>query len=44
MLIPSITVKRRTETTSLSRGMNANSQLYAAYMPGVNKSIKRDEC
>ena len=44
MLIPSKQDKIKTVITSLSRGMNANSQLYDALYKNKDKSIKRDEC
>ena len=44
MLIPSYFSDFITHATSLSRGMNANSQPDLAGRIFVDKSIKRDEC
>ena len=44
MLIPSTYAAAQQQATSLSRGMNANSQLSLANLAGQLKSIKRDEC
>ncbi len=44
MLIPSYEMNRRDQYPSLSRGMNANSQLAYTLPWLLFKSIKRDEC
>ena len=44
MLIPSRNLNDSQGTTSLSRGTNANSQLWREREGAANKSIKRDEC
>ena len=44
MLIPSIISVARQSSTSLSRGMNANSQHSPVMNADTSKSIKRDEC
>ncbi len=44
MLIPSFVVGGIKTVTSLSRGMNANSQPWVNRFMTLRKSIKRDEC
>ena len=44
MLIPSFGIYRNTETASLSRRVNANSQLYHIVSCDANKLIKKGEC
>ena len=44
MLIPSTQSLYLANTPSLSRGMNANSQLVEGPVGRHHKSIKRDEC
>ena len=44
MLIPSLVALMEGDDTSLSRGMNANSQLTVKCLADRLKSIKRDEC
>ena len=44
MLIPSMLNGINSGISSLSRGMNANSQLMVARAGSSSKSIKRDEC
>ena len=44
MLIPSGVSQWFARNTSLSRGMNANSQLSKGMHSANGKSIKRDEC
>ena len=44
MLIPSVGSVLHLDRSSLSRGMNANSQPVSALRHAVSKSIKRDEC
>ncbi len=44
MLIPSFYTSERSADSSLSRGMNANSQLAGELVGDDAKSIKRDEC
>ena len=44
MLIPSNRLAESIALTSLSRGMNANSQLHKLQLIRIAKSIKRDEC
>ena len=44
MLIPSLGLGLHRFVPSLSRGMNANSQLETMQVEQQSKSIKRDEC
>ena len=44
MLIPSSMVRTAVSVTSLSRRVNANSQLYADEFPVAHKLIKKGEC
>ena len=44
MLIPSPTIARIYANTSLSRRVNANSQLSAAVRSVISKLIKKGEC
>ena len=44
MLIPSSHIANLKPEPSLSRGMNANSQLAVGVVHPRDKSIKRDEC
>ena len=44
MLIPSCVIYRRLNITSLSRRVNANSQLAVQWIHVVAKLIKKGEC
>ena len=44
MLIPSISVRKMLNEPSLSRRVNANSQLSQLLPLGVDKLIKKGEC
>ena len=44
MLIPSSTDVMGNYTTSLSRRVNANSQLVLAHVTSIRKLIKKGEC
>ena len=44
MLIPSLVTERLGYQPSLSRRVNANSQLYADEFPVAHKLIKKGEC
>ena len=44
MLIPSVFVSERRNESSLSRRVNANSQLVTAVVIAITKLIKKGEC